>query len=83
MSDTFRNMDSGPATQIEIVTPSDTVDLARPSRGIRVVTGGVMKVTLSDGTTPTLAFSNGETRPICVTRIWATGITCATIESMS
>lgn len=64
------------------VTPSDSVDLTYAVRAIRVTVGGTVKITCGDGTTVTCAFTDGETRAITATRIWATGTTSTGIEGM-
>lgn len=77
----FVKMDSGPATDVTIVAPSDTVDI-RPTRGIRATTAGTIKIITSAGNTRICAFAAGETRPICATRIYAADTSCTGIEAM-
>jgi len=64
----------GSAQYIEVVTPSDSVDLSWVSRSITVTVECTLKVTLLDGTTPTLVFFKGY-NPRKVTRVWSTGST--------
>lgn len=73
---------TGPAYGVFNVTPSDTVDLLKSSRAIRVTIGGAVKITGADGVTTVCDFIGGETRPLRATRIWATGTTATGIEGM-
>lgn len=63
------------------ITPADT-PLATPVRALRVVTGGVVKVTGYDGSVWLANFLDGETRPLRVRQVWATGTTASGIEGM-
>lgn len=54
-----------------------------PVYAIRSAAAGTLKVTNMDGTTCTMQFTAGETRPCAVKRIWSTGtvtITAADVE---
>jgi spore coat protein U-like protein len=62
-----------PATVVFAITCSDSVDLPQVINAIRATTAGNIKITCLDGTTPTLAFTAGETRHVCATRVWSTG----------
>ena len=73
---------TGSALGVLVVTPSDSVDLTYIVRAIRVTVGGTVKITSGDGTAVTCAFTDGETRPLTASRIWATGTTATGIEGM-
>ena len=56
------------------ITPSNTVDLERTTRGIYVGIGGDLKVDLVSGDTVTfVGLSSGMIHPIRVRRVYATG----------
>lgn len=74
---------SDPAGDIIAVTPSDTVDLTKAARAIRVTTAGNVVLITRAGNTVTCAFLAGETRPIAATRILSTGTTATGIEAMA
>ena len=65
-----------------VASLSDTVDLAKPAFAIRSAVAGSLKVTNADGTTATLAFTAGETRPAHVVRLWSTGTTTITASDL-
>jgi hypothetical protein len=75
---------TAPASDVLPVTPSDTVDLAKPSRAIRAVgAGNIAMITAgSGGATRTVTFADGETRYIRATRILSTGTTASGIDIM-
>ena len=75
---------SDPASDVLVVTPSDSADLPKVARAIRLGgTAGNITVTTLVGNKVVLAFLAGETRSVAVTRIWATGTTAtAPIEAM-
>jgi len=75
--------DSAPALGAEAVTPSDTVNLSRLSRGIYVgVTGNVAAV-MADGTVVTfVAAPAGQILPIQAIRINATNTTASSMISL-
>lgn len=77
----YSNMND-PAYGVFAVTPSDTLELAHPSRAIRVTVAGNVKITGADGVATVCAFAAGETRPIRAHLIWATGTTATGIEGM-
>lgn len=63
------------ARNIEAVTPSDTVDLARPSRYLSLTVAGTIKIITVDGQTiafPTTGLAIGVLHPIAATRVYAT-----------
>lgn len=70
-----------PASDVLIVVPSDTVDLALPSRAIRAANAGNIQVTTAAGNTRVCAFLAGETRSIRASRIWNTNTTATGIEA--
>jgi hypothetical protein len=62
---------------------SDTVDLTKPSRAIRVAGAGNVQITTPEGgnnNPRVLAFLAGETRAVRATRIWSTNTTATGIE---
>ena len=69
-----------PASDILVVTASDTVDLASPSRAIRATAAGNIQMTTAAGNLRVCAFLAGETRAIRATRIWATNTNATGIE---
>lgn len=70
-----------PAGDIIIVTASDSVDLKKQARAIRATVAGNIQLTTPAGNTVICAFTAGETRAICATRIWATNTTATGIEA--
>ncbi|MGE4043323.1 MAG: hypothetical protein AB7F35_00615 [Acetobacteraceae bacterium] len=71
-----------PAVGGEAVTPSDSVDLTKESRCLRVGGAGNLAVVMSDGSNLTITGClAGEWLPICVTRVKATGTTATNITS--
>ena len=69
-----------PADHAVAVTPSDSVDLTNTTRFLILGTGGAVKVTMADGTTPTLTLPAGK-NDLRVTRVWATGLGAANITA--
>lgn len=59
---------------------SDTFNLTKPARAIRVAVAGNVTLITTAGSTVTCAFLAGETRAICATRILSTGTTATGIE---
>lgn len=57
------------------VTASDSTDFitSGTSRGLLVKTTGDYKVTMQDGSTPTMYLAAGIWHPIRCTRVWSTG----------
>jgi hypothetical protein len=72
----------GVPDHIYTITPSDTDLLPNPIRGIRVVTGGTVKVLDAWGQEATLNFSDGETRLVSASKVFATGTTAVTLEGL-
>lgn len=73
-----------PAGDAEAVTPSDTVDLIKPSRGIYVGTGGDLTVVMAgNGAVVTfVAVVAGSLLPLWVKRVNAASTTAANIISV-
>jgi len=66
-----------PVSRVEVVVPSDTVDLVQNSRGLFVGVAGDVAVILIGETTAT-TFKNipsGHILPFCVKRVMATNTT--------
>lgn len=68
-------MPSDPGASAFAVTPSDTEDLVRQTRGLYVGEGGDITVDFSDDGTQILlkAVPTGTTLPVQVKKIWASG----------
>lgn len=76
--------DTAPSGYVWAVTPSDTEDLPRVTRSIRVGFGGVVRLVPLKMTSPVdCVFRTGETRRIRATRIYSTGTTAIDIEGMA
>ena len=74
--------DDDSAAHVALVTPSDTVDLTVPTRGISFVTAGALKITTTGAETVTIpsgALAAGVIHPIRARRIFSTGTTAASI----
>lgn len=73
-----------PGTGVEVVTKSDTVNLAVNSLGIYVGGTGDVNVLMADGTTATFsAVPVGVTLPIQVQRVNSTGTTATLMLSIN
>ena len=65
------------------ITPSDTVDLSDPTRGIYVGVSGNIKVTLvSGGTVTFLGAISGSILPVQAIRVYATGTTATNMIAL-
>jgi len=65
---------------IQVVTPSDTVDLPTPTRGILLSVAGTLKVDTNYDTGITLTVLNvGQVHPLQIKRVYATGTTATGI----
>ena len=74
---------TAPPRHVKVITPSDSEPLANATRAIRANTAGVIKVETVGSETTLANFLAGETRIMCVTKIWATGTTVSgDIEAM-
>lgn len=71
-----------PATHILAVAPSDSADLAHPSRAINVAASGAVRVTTVGGTTGTVYVAAGTPFPVRAIRIWQTGTTATGIAAL-
>ncbi len=72
----------GPARQSETVSPSDTVDLTTPSRGIYVGVTGNITVIMLNGTTQLFSNVPVGVLPVRVTRVKATGTTATNMVAL-
>ena len=73
-----------PATDILLLDAlkSDTVDLTKPVRAIRALSGGNVNLITLAGNTVVCAFLDGETRTIYAKRIMATSTTATGLEGL-
>ena len=71
-----------PATLLEEIVPSDSADLAKPSRALNVSGAGTIRVTTTGGSTATVFVAAGIPFPVRATRIWATGTSAEGIVSL-
>jgi hypothetical protein len=72
---------SDPAEAIVAVTPSDSVDLTVPSRGLLCGVAGNAQVTTQAGQTVTIPLQQGY-NPIRVRRVWSTSTTATGIFAL-
>lgn len=75
---------TGPATRAYVVTPHDTNETTFVTRGLRIGNAGDVTVDMADGATGVL-FENvaeGETLPIRVKKVKATGTTATNIVAL-
>ena len=85
MSDPYELHEPGlesPATILAAVTPSDSTDLAQPTRALNVATSGTVQVTTTGGSTATVYVAAGIGFPVRAVRVWATGTTATGIVAM-
>ncbi|MDP9121663.1 MAG: hypothetical protein M3O15_09920 [Acidobacteriota bacterium] len=72
-----------PALHAAAITPNDSADLATASRAIFVGNGGNLKITMQGGETVTLnGVLAGTTLSLRISRVFATGTTCANLISL-
>jgi len=69
---TFAATPTTPANDIALVTPSDTVDLAKFAKGLILGAGGIVKINTVKGTTVSPVLPAGYNL-IRVSRVWSTG----------
>jgi hypothetical protein len=87
MADDFDKNSSGldsPAYNAEAVTPSDSVNLAKTSRGVYVGVAGDISVEMA-GTGTAIVFTGvlaGSILPIRITRVNSTGTTATNMTSL-
>lgn len=70
------------ATDLIPITTSDTVDLERAARAIRVGTGGTLRITTLRGEVRNTNVIDGEVLLVGVTRVHATGTTATGLEAL-
>ena len=70
---------TSPAVGAFAVTPSDTVDLAVPARGIYVGASGDLKVDIGGDAITFVDIAAGVIHPLNVTRVYSTGTTATNI----
>lgn len=73
----------GAFADVILVTPSNTVDTAKPFRALRATVAGTIAIVTAAGNTVTCAFLAGETRQIAGSRVMATNTTATGIEAMT
>lgn len=71
---------SGPANDLEPVTPSDTVDLTNMAIALYVTVGGVVVFDSEAGETRTVTVGDNAILPVGVRRVRATGTTATGIH---
>jgi hypothetical protein len=64
------------------ITPDDSNDLLKITRGIVADSGNVVKMTFVDGTTDTISLLSGLAYPFQLTRIWDTGTDATGIHAL-
>jgi hypothetical protein len=84
---TVRQTLEGPSALFQAVVPSDTTNLARPTRYLYVAAGGDVAVhAANDDATPTVVVFrgvlDGTVLPICVRRVLDTGTTAAELVAL-
>ncbi len=75
MADVNKQKVDHSARHIESVTPSDSVDLTKPSRYLSLTVAGTIKIITVDGQTiafPTTGLAVGVLHPIAATRVYST-----------
>jgi hypothetical protein len=86
MADDFASHAShltAPARDGEAVTPSDSVPLARASRGLYVGSAGNLRVTMVSGAVVTFTgVAAGSYYPLRVTQVMATGTTAGSLVAL-
>jgi len=82
----LKNTDPGlvsPPSGAVAVTPSDSVDLAKPIRGFMVTVAGTLKATFADGTVTTLpGLVPGAMYGALITRVWSIGTSATGIVGL-
>lgn len=74
---------NAPARHAAAITPSNSVDLPSPTRGIWVGVGGSVKVDTAGGDTVTFAgAAAGGVIPVRATRVYATGTTATNLVAL-
>jgi hypothetical protein len=74
---------SGPATDGAAITPSDTVDMTTPARGIYVGTGGNVKlITVAGSTLTFVSVPSGYIIPMQTKRVFSTLTTASNMIAL-
>jgi len=73
-NDGFKDIASGPATTIDLITPADS-DLARPIRALFVTGAGAVKITTLANDVRTLTVPANYRIDCAMLRVWSTGTT--------
>ena len=73
---------NGPVTDIQPVTPSDSLDLPEVAVALYVETGGSLTVTTVSGAQRTLNVADWAILPVGVLRVHQTGTTAAGIGAL-
>jgi len=74
---------SGPANDIEPVTPSDTVDLTNMAVALYVTVGGAVVFISAAGATRTVTLADNSILPVGARRVLATGTTATGIHAFT
>lgn len=85
MSNPFENRTSslsGPANDVVLVTPSDTVSLPNVALALYVETGGTLSILTETGLTRQVRVADFSILPVGVRRVNATGTTATGIHAM-
>ncbi len=72
-----------PPTHAYAIVPSDSADLATPTRALNVSVSGAVRVSTLDGDDVVLHVAAGITFPVRVQRVWASGTTATGIVGLS
>ena len=82
-NDLYETDSDMPAAYAVAVTPSDTDELADPTRGLYIGASGDLKVTTQAGDAVTfVAVVAGTVLPVRVKQVFATGTTAASIVAL-
>lgn len=72
-----------PFTHAVAVTPSDTVDLANPCRGLYIGGSGTLRVIIAGAVVNFAAVTAGQILPIIITRVEAAGTSATGIVALN
>lgn len=70
------------ATDVILITPSDSANLPKPVRGIRATGAGNVRIITQSGNDVVCAFAAGETRAIYATKVFSTNTTATGLEGL-
>lgn len=73
---------SGPATDVQPVTPNDTTDLSNVAVALYIETGGMIVVDTVAGETRIMSVADFSIMPVGVRRVRATGTTATGIHGL-